>query len=84
MNPAQTNYNRFGLVRDMMQLPDIIANYSTGTLADTAKRIASVGRLLFTGEGSSRIFPAKHAIMQARRANWPLVLHTEAARQAQE
>jgi glutamine---fructose-6-phosphate transaminase (isomerizing) len=84
VNPAQTHYNRFGLVRDMMETPDIIAGYRTDHAVDTAKRIAAVGRLMFTGEGSSRIFPAKHAIMQARRAGWPIALHTEAARQAQE
>ncbi|MBA2480590.1 MAG: sugar isomerase [Planctomycetes bacterium] len=84
MNPAQSHYNRFGLVRDMMQTPEIIAGYDTGLAVDTARRIAEVGRLMLTGEGSSRIFPAKHAIMQARRAGWPIALHTEAARQAQE
>src|SRR4029434_6079346 len=51
---------------------------------ETAKQVAQVGRLLLTGEGSSRIFPAKNAIATARRMNWPITLHTEAGRQAQE
>ena len=34
--------------------------------------------------GSSRIFPAKNAISTARRLNYPLALHTDAGRQAQE
>jgi glucosamine--fructose-6-phosphate aminotransferase (isomerizing) len=53
-------------------------------MIETARAIASVGKLLFTGEGSSRIFPSKHAMMQARRKNLGLSLHTEAGRQAQE
>jgi glutamine---fructose-6-phosphate transaminase (isomerizing) len=84
MNPDDSRHTRFGLVRDMLQTPEIIAGYDTRQCADTAAAIASVGKLLLTGEGSSRIFPAKHAIFQARRAAWPLVLHTDAARQAQE
>src|SRR5688572_6890493 len=84
MNLTDSKYSQFGLVRDMLATPDVIAKFDANQVADTAQRIASVGRLFFTGEGSSRIFPAKHAIMQARRKNLPLTLHTEAGRQAQE
>ncbi len=84
MNPEQSRYNQFGLVRDMMATPEVIARFDADQMAETSRRIAKVGRLLFTGEGSSRIFPAKHAIMRSRRRNWPLVLHTDAARQCQE
>ncbi len=84
MNPTQDRYARFGLVRDMLRTPDIVAGYRLPDVGDVAKRIGAAGKVLLTGEGSSRIFPAKHVIMQARRAGWPLVMHTEAARQAQE
>lgn len=84
MNLTSDAYSRFGLVRDMMATPDLIAHFNPLQVRPTAEQIASVGRLFFTGEGSSRIFPTKHAIMQARRKGYRLALHTEAGRQAQE
>src|SRR4051812_39410853 len=84
MNLTDAKYNRFGLVRDMLATADVIAKFDADQAKDLAGAIGRVGKLFFTGEGSSRIFPAKHAIMQARRSNWPIALHTEAGRQAQE
>jgi glucosamine--fructose-6-phosphate aminotransferase (isomerizing) len=84
MDGTSAKYSKFGLVRDMLQAPDIIGGYDNTRGADTAKKIAAAGKLLLTGEGSSRIFPAKHAIMNARKAGWGLTVHTEAGRQAQE
>jgi glucosamine--fructose-6-phosphate aminotransferase (isomerizing) len=84
MNSTDPKYSKFGLVRDMLATVDVVANFSADQAKDTARNISQVGRVLFTGEGSSRIFPAKHAILQARQLNYPLTLHTEAGRQAQE
>jgi glutamine---fructose-6-phosphate transaminase (isomerizing) len=84
MNLDQPRYQPFALVRDMLQTADAIAAFDPDQARDVAKAIASTGKLLLTGEGSSRIFPAKQAIMQARRQGWPLALHTESSRQAQE
>jgi glucosamine--fructose-6-phosphate aminotransferase (isomerizing) len=84
MNNTDTKYNNFGLTRDMLATPEVIARFNPDQAQDTAAKIAQVGKLLLTGEGSSRIFPAKNAIQAARRANTKLTLHTEAARQAQE
>jgi glucosamine--fructose-6-phosphate aminotransferase (isomerizing) len=53
-------------------------------MADVAAEIRREGRLLMTGEGSSRLFPSKGAIAHARRRGWPLELHTEAGLQASE
>ncbi len=84
MNVTDERYQRFALVRDMLDTPDIIAKFNPNQAIDVALQIASVGRLLMTGEGSSRIFPAKNAIAHARRQGWPLQLHTEAGRQSKE
>lgn len=84
MNLDQSKYTQFGLVRDMLATADVIANFAADQAKDTARSIAQVGRLLLTGEGSSRIFPAKNAITNARRMNWPIALHSDAGRQAQE
>ncbi|MGB7157577.1 MAG: hypothetical protein WBD40_05895 [Tepidisphaeraceae bacterium] len=84
MNLTDSRYTPFGLVKDMLATADVIANFNPDQATDTAKKIAQVGKLHLTGEGSSRIFPAKHVIMQARRAGWKLALHTDAGRQSQE
>jgi len=84
MHLENDRYAPFGLVRDMLATPEIIAKFQPDACAETAQEIAAVGRLLMTGEGSSRIFPAKSAIAHSRRQGWPLALHTEAGLQAQE
>lgn len=84
MNSTETRYTAFGLTRDMLAVPDIIRTFEASRAAETAREIAKTGRLLLTGEGSSRIFPAKSAMAHARRQGWKLDLHTEAGRQAQE
>jgi glucosamine--fructose-6-phosphate aminotransferase (isomerizing) len=77
-------HTQFGLVRDMLEVPDLIRRFDAKRMAETGREIHSIGRLLLTGEGSSRIFPAKSAISHARRKGWPMAVFTEAARQAQE
>jgi glutamine---fructose-6-phosphate transaminase (isomerizing) len=77
-------YRPFGLVSDMLATTEIIRQFDVDQVDDTAGEIAEVGRLLMTGEGSSRIFPAKHAMTYARRHGFALQLHTEAGMQAQE
>ena len=84
MNLHDTKYSQFGLVKDMLATVDVIASFAADQAKETSKQLAQVGRLLLTGEGSSRIFPAKNAIAAARRLNWPITLHTDGARQAQE
>src|SRR4051794_16756223 len=84
MNSSEEKYSKFGLVRDMLATVDTVAAFAAEQAKETARAVGQVGRLLMTGEGSSRIFPARHAIMQARRFNWAITLHTESARQAQE
>lgn len=77
-------YASFGLVKDMLSAVDVVRSFDPSVVQPMSARIPSDGKLLLTGEGSSRLFPAKNAIAQARRQNWPLTLHTEAGRQAQE
>ena len=77
-------YSQFHLVQDMLAAAEVIRNYDPAVVKATAAEIAATGRLLLTGEGSSRLFPAKSAILQARQKGWPCVLHTEAARQSQQ
>jgi hypothetical protein len=84
MNLQDTRYAKHALVQEMMDTVKIVKSFDSNQTKEVASQIRSVGRLLLTGEGSSRIFPSKHALMQARRNHWPLVLHSEAGRQAQD
>ncbi len=84
MNSTDSRYQQFALVRDMLDTPEIIARFDTNQAIDVAADIFYVGRLLLTGEGSSRIFPAKNVIAHARRQGWLLEIHTEAGRQSKE
>jgi glucosamine--fructose-6-phosphate aminotransferase (isomerizing) len=84
MRRDNDKYTQFGLARDMLAATAVIERFDAHQALETAKAIAGVGQLLMTGEGSSRIFPAKNAIAHARRRGWMLRLHTEAGRQSQE
>jgi glucosamine--fructose-6-phosphate aminotransferase (isomerizing) len=84
MTPTDPRYSRFGLCRDMLAAADVIRNFDAQRMAGTAKAVREAGGLFLTGEGSSRIFPAKSIIAHARRCGWPITLQTEAARQALE
>lgn len=84
MTHTDPRYSRFGLCRDMLAAADVIRNFDPRCMAATAHAVRETGGLFLTGEGSSRIFPAKSIIAHARRCGWPITLHTEAARQALE
>ncbi len=84
MNLTDDRYRQFSLTREMLETPRIISSFDASTSKSVASDIAAAGRLLLTGEGSSRLFPAKSSIAHARRNGWPLVLHTDAGRQSSE
>ena len=68
---------------DMMAAAaDVIRNFNPSVVIPMAKEVAATGRLFLTGEGSSRIFPAKNAIATALRQGWPLTVCTEGSRQS--
>jgi glucosamine--fructose-6-phosphate aminotransferase (isomerizing) len=84
MNSTDEKYTQFGLTRDMLSTPGIVRGFDPQRMADVAAAIKQVGRLLMTGEGSSRLFPSKSAILAAQQNGWPIQLQTESGRQAQE
>ncbi len=84
MQADRAPYSQFNLVRDMLAAAEAIQAFDPSIVKATASEISFVGKLLFTGEGSSRLFPAKSAIMHSRRQGWATTLHTEAGRQSQE
>jgi glucosamine--fructose-6-phosphate aminotransferase (isomerizing) len=80
----QPKYSQFALAREMMETPAIIRNFKLADTAETVRAIKAAGRIFFTGEGSSRIFPAKNAISTALRCGLEIQMAAEGGRQALE
>ena len=74
-------YTQFALCREMQETPDVIRQFAA---SQAAAYVPLTQRVLLSGEGSSRIFPAKRLIAQILREGQPLQVYTEAATQAQE
>ncbi len=75
-------YSNFGLCKDMLATPDIVRAFDPARYSEAAEALNDIGNLHLTGEGSSRLFPAKHAIKLARQRGYDLNLHTEAGYQS--
>ena len=84
MNITDEKYNRYALVREMMETPDIFRNFNPEGAHRFIKKVRSKKGLLLTGEGSSRIFPAKRAITALLRAGSFFPVITEGSTQAAE
>lgn len=84
MNLSDSNYNRFALVREMMETPGVISRFDSTALLPFAEAVRKKGGIFLTGEGSSRIFPAKRAMYarMVRGCRFPLM--TEGSTQAIE
>jgi len=83
MNNADPLQSRYALVREMLEVPDFVRRLDIKRITSFSDRIAG-GDILLTGEGSSRIFPAKKTMADAWRHRYRDRLHTEAATQALE
>jgi glucosamine--fructose-6-phosphate aminotransferase (isomerizing) len=84
MNLQSSKYKNFALVHEMLETPDLVGAFDFDASRVAADVIRIVGRLFLTGEGSSRIFPAKNMIYEALKLGVPLTIATEGARQAHE
>jgi glutamine---fructose-6-phosphate transaminase (isomerizing) len=84
MNTTDQKYNRFALVREMMETPAIVRNFKHDDIHRFAKKIKSKKGLLLTGEGSSRIFPAKRTIYSLLKSGFTFPVVTEGSTQATE
>lgn len=77
-------YSQYALCREMLQTVDVILNFKTKDPGKALESLKKTGKLFLTGEGSSRIFPAKHTINIIQKNNFPLTAYTEGSRQAAE
>ncbi len=85
MDMKKSRYGEYALVREMLETPEVIRRMDWKAIDVLAEKLEGLsGRLLLTGEGSSRIFPAKRAIADVLRRSGGKVPFTEGATQAME
>lgn len=83
MQADDPKYSAFNLCTDMLAAVDVVRGFDPCVGTPITDSVKQTGKLLLTGEGSSRLLPAKHAIKLARQRGYNLQLHTEAGCQAQ-
>lgn len=84
MNTKEKKYIKYTLVREMMETPEIIRIFDPLAAGSFLKPAASRKGLFLTGEGSSRIFPAKRAIYASMKRGSGLPVMAEGDTQAEE
>ena len=84
MKLSEEKYNKYALVREMMETPEIIKSFKPEAAAVFAEAVRKHKGLFLTGEGSSRIFPAKRAICASHKRGLALPVVTEGCTQAEE
>jgi glucosamine--fructose-6-phosphate aminotransferase (isomerizing) len=84
MNLTDPKCKDFALVQEMLETPRIIRDFDFSRTEAVAELIKQTGRLLLTGEGSSRIFPAKSFMVEVLRRGLPLAVFADGARQSHE
>lgn len=84
MNLTDPRYKDFALVKEMLETSNVIRNFDFSQTADIAKAIQETGKVFLTGEGSSRIFPAKSFIYGVLKRGLDLAVATDGDFQACE
>lgn len=84
MNVSEERYSRFLLVQEMMDVVRVVRGFDSEQTREVAGTVKQAGKLFLTGEGSSRIFPAKNAIRKALRRGVPLHIATDGSLQASQ
>jgi glutamine---fructose-6-phosphate transaminase (isomerizing) len=82
MNPKDAKYSKFLLVQEMMDTVGVVKQFDPAQTKQIAQKIKFIGKLFLTGEGSSRIFPAKNAIRKSLRSGMDLRIATDGSRQS--
>ncbi|HEX2922222.1 MAG TPA: SIS domain-containing protein [Bacteroidales bacterium] len=82
MNLKEEKYSKYALVKEMMQTPDIIRSFNPDAVSGFVKEVKKAKALFLTGEGSSRIFPAKRAISSSMKKKFTIPVLTDGATQS--
>ncbi|MDD3589929.1 MAG: sugar isomerase [Thermoguttaceae bacterium] len=84
MNLTSDKYNKYALVKEMLEAADVVAKFDFSQTKDVADMIKAKKRVFLTGEGSSRIFPAKSFIYSVMKQGLDVIAATEGSFQAAE
>ena len=84
MNLTEERYSRFALVREMMETADVIKKFDQHETHRFGKKVKTGKGLFLTGEGSSRIFPARRMIYDILKRGMDLKAFTDGSTQALE
>jgi glucosamine--fructose-6-phosphate aminotransferase (isomerizing) len=84
MNLTSDKYSRFALVREMMETVEVTRKFDPVVAAAYAEKAGEKKGLFLTGEGSSRIFPAKRAIYDSLKWGGKVPVFTDGSTQALE
>ena len=75
-------YTKYALCREMLEAVDVVKGFDPNRTKGIAAAFKKVGKVMLTGEGSSRIFPAKNMIRKIMTAGLDIQVVTEGSRQA--
>ncbi len=84
MNLKENKYAQYALVREMMDTVETVSKFDAHQAQEIVDALRKSQRLYCTGEGSSRIFPAKNAMRKAKRWGMDLNIQTDGSRQSYE
>jgi len=83
MNLKDSKYNKYYLIKEMLETAEIVKHLDIEKILSFGKEVKKE-RIFFSGEGSSRIFPAKKTIYEARKKGYKKDFYTDCATQALE
>ncbi|MBE3035692.1 MAG: SIS domain-containing protein [Candidatus Atribacteria bacterium] len=83
MNLQDNKYNQVFLIREMLDMGEIVKHLDLKKILSYEKEVKKE-RIFFTGEGSSRIFPAKKTMYEAQKKGYKEDFYTDCATQALE
>jgi len=84
MNITEERYSKFALVREMMETADVIKKFDQHETHRFGEKVKTGKGLFLTGEGSSRIFPARRMIYDLLRRGIDMKALTDGSTQALE
>lgn len=84
MNINNERYSKYALCREMLETVDVVRDYDVSAVEPFVDDVKDKSRLFLTGEGSSRLFPAKRAIYESLKSIGGPELYTDGATQALE
>lgn len=79
MNIFTEHPHRYHLIAEMLEAPDLIERFDSSLVQPVYDQLSDVSRLMLTGEGSSRIFPARNVIAKSQAHREGPVIISETA-----